>query len=265
LKPNLWKSVKERCAGQIGSMLELLKGKLSDQVMAVVTDRARGLFPQPQEIKLNCNCPDWATMCKHVAAVLYGVGSRLDARPDLLFLLRDVDAQELISAEMTLPSAVETGDVLDGGQLGDIFGIDLEGDEAQPPATKTEPTKTRASTNRTAKAETKKKAQTSLKASTPNKGVRQAAAKSARKAPPPATADTSLRADAAGGSSGIQPTGESIARLRESLGLSIAQFSRLLRVSAASVYRWEATRGNLKLQARIRAAMATLQKKAPGR
>jgi uncharacterized Zn finger protein len=70
LKPALWETVKERCSGRIGSMLELLQGKMSDQVMAVVTDRTQGLFPQPSEIELRCNCPDWATMCKHVAAVL---------------------------------------------------------------------------------------------------------------------------------------------------------------------------------------------------
>jgi uncharacterized Zn finger protein len=29
-------------------------------------------------------------MCKHVAAVLYGIGARIDERPELLFLLRSV-------------------------------------------------------------------------------------------------------------------------------------------------------------------------------
>jgi uncharacterized Zn finger protein len=83
-----WASVKKRCAGQIASLLELLQGKLSKSVMAVVTDRDQGLFPHPGEISLHCSCPDWAVMCKHVAAVLYGVGARLDDKPDLLFLLR---------------------------------------------------------------------------------------------------------------------------------------------------------------------------------
>jgi len=100
-----WKNVREHCAGQIGSMLELLQGKLSSQVMGIVTDPVTGLFPRPADIKLNCDCPDWADMCKHVAAVLYGVGARLDERPDLLFLLRKVDHEELISAEPDLQSA----------------------------------------------------------------------------------------------------------------------------------------------------------------
>ena len=78
LPPAKWKSLKARCAGQVGSLLELLQGKLSDRVMTIVTDRDEGLFPSPKEIQLSCSCPDWATMCKHVAAVLYGVGARLD-------------------------------------------------------------------------------------------------------------------------------------------------------------------------------------------
>ena len=57
-----------------------------------------GLFPSPGEIKLNCSCPDGAGMCKHVAAVLYGVGARLDEEPQFLFVLRGVDENELIDS-----------------------------------------------------------------------------------------------------------------------------------------------------------------------
>ena len=128
LKAATWTSIKDKCAGHIGSMLELLQGKLSGQVMAIVTNRLNGLFPQPGEMTLDCSCPDWATMCKHVAAVLYGVGSRLDSRPELLFLLRGVDAQELIATEIALPGAAAgiAGDTLADDQLGAIFGIDLD-------------------------------------------------------------------------------------------------------------------------------------------
>ena len=130
-----WASIRDQCSGHIGSMLELLQGKLSDQVMAIVTNRHHGLFTQPGEIDFDCSCPDWAMMCKHVAAVLYGVGSRLDSRPALLFLLRDVDAEELITAEMTLPDAAATGDTLADDQLGAIFGIDLDTDAPHAPQT----------------------------------------------------------------------------------------------------------------------------------
>ena len=75
-----WTAIKGRCSGQIGSLLELLQGRLSDHVMEVVTDRKEGLFPLPGEMSFKCSCPDWAVMCKHVAAVLYGVGARLDTQ-----------------------------------------------------------------------------------------------------------------------------------------------------------------------------------------
>ena len=94
-------------------------------VLRVVTDPARGLFPKPGEITLTCDCPDWAVMCKHAAAVLYGVGSRLDNRPELLFRLRDVDAEDLVVGDMALPDASAGDDVL-AGDLADIFGIDLD-------------------------------------------------------------------------------------------------------------------------------------------
>ena len=124
-----WKSVSKQCAGQIGSMLELLQGRFSDNVMAIVTDKNNGLFPSPSEIGLSCNCPDWAGMCKHIAAVLYGVGARLDNQQELLFLLRNVDHEELITAELDLQSATSGKGKrrrLAGADLADVFGVEME-------------------------------------------------------------------------------------------------------------------------------------------
>ncbi|MFV1963791.1 MAG: hypothetical protein ACC628_00075 [Pirellulaceae bacterium] len=125
-----WQSVKKRSAGAIGSLIELLQGKLSDHVMEVVTDRKEGLFPLPGEISFDCDCPDWATMCKHVAAVLYGVGARLDERPELLFVLRGVDHEELITsdAEAAVAAATTRGKSkrLASTDLADVFGIDIQ-------------------------------------------------------------------------------------------------------------------------------------------
>ena len=104
-----WKAIRAECAGRVGSVLELLQGRLSDHVLRVVTDPDRGLFPKPREITLTCDCPDWAVMCKHAAAVLYGVGSRLDNRPELLFRLRDVDVEDLVVGDMALPDASAGG------------------------------------------------------------------------------------------------------------------------------------------------------------
>lgn len=127
-----WSALKLRCTGKIGSLLELLQGRLSDEIMAVVTDRKNGLFPQPGEIKYKCNCPDSAGMCKHIAAVMYGIGARLDQRPEFLFLLRGVDHEQLIDADAA--AAEITGGSsrrnrrrsLAGDSLENVFGVELE-------------------------------------------------------------------------------------------------------------------------------------------
>jgi len=125
-----WGRTKSLCAGQIGSLIELLQGKLSSGVMQIITDAKEGLFPAGSEIDLKCNCPDSAYLCKHLAAVLYGVGSRLDENPELLFLLRGVRHEELIDTNV---NQAVTGAMARGGSrrtvattdLADVFGIDI--------------------------------------------------------------------------------------------------------------------------------------------
>ncbi|MGP8200974.1 MAG: SWIM zinc finger family protein [Limisphaerales bacterium] len=129
LAASLWKSIQTECAGKIDSLIELLQGKLSSSVMQIVTRAERGLFPTPKEIELDCSCPDWADLCKHVAASLYGVGARLDQSPELLFLLRGVDPSDLISkvsaAEAVRQTASEGVSALTDKELTDVFGIEL--------------------------------------------------------------------------------------------------------------------------------------------
>lgn len=134
LPPKTWTEVKEQCAGQIGSLIELLRGKLSASVMQIITRRDGGLFPKPSEIELDCSCPDWADMCKHVAAALYGVGARLDEQPELLFVLRKVNHLELIEQAtdvQTITGKASDRKRLADDQLSDVFGIELEA--AAPP------------------------------------------------------------------------------------------------------------------------------------
>ena len=131
LADDLWASVKSRCAGEIGTLVELLQGKFSRSVMDIVTQRDGGLFPKPSEIKLSCSCPDWAGMCKHVAATMYGVGARLDEQPELLFLLRKVDHLDLLqTADLAsgVGAATKRGTrTLATSDLSDVFGIELTG------------------------------------------------------------------------------------------------------------------------------------------
>ena len=133
LTESRWKKIKAECAGKIDSLVELLQGRLSSAVLHIITDRDKGLFPKPSEIEKTCSCPDWAELCKHLAAVLYGVGSRLDEQPELLFVLRGVDHLELIgcAAEGGAIATVGNSSLADS-HLAEVFGIEIA--EVVPPA-----------------------------------------------------------------------------------------------------------------------------------
>jgi len=226
-----WGNIKKTCAGQIGSLLDLLKGMLSDGVMNVVCDREQGLFPLSSKIKLNCSCPDWATMCKHVAAVLYGVGSRLDNDPAKLFLLRGVNHEELVDLssavmDVTQKSAQEKHQHLDDSGLSDIFGIELSDDtniseSNQPP--KVKPV--------TAAKKTKKKIKPKLNAQT-TRTTRTKSTKAVTQAA--ATFPAYL-------------TGISFRKKRQTLVWTQKQLAEKLGVSASSISKWEA-KGRKRLQ-----------------
>jgi uncharacterized Zn finger protein len=132
-----WSAFKDRCAGRVTNLLDLLQGRLSKEILADLTAHDTGLFPAPAEIDLGCSCPDWADMCKHVAAALYGVGGRLDKEPALFFTLRGVDMQELISAASTaatadLSGAAAADTALADADLAAIFGVELDTAVAAP-------------------------------------------------------------------------------------------------------------------------------------
>jgi uncharacterized Zn finger protein len=145
VKPAAWKSICRDCAGTVSSLVELLQGRIAKSVMDRVCREGDGLFPAPKDIKLSCSCPDWASMCKHVAAALYGVGARLDSKPELLFVLRGVDQNDLMSAgpEMALNAAAPAaGKVLDDGDVAALFGLEMAetaGSEPTAPVAVTTP------------------------------------------------------------------------------------------------------------------------------
>ncbi len=124
-----WKSICRDCAGTVDSLVELLQGRLAKGVMDRVCREGDGLFPSPTEIKLSCSCPDWADMCKHVAAALYGVGARLDEKPQLLFVLRDVDENEMLAGAGQDPpltrAAPGAAKVLDESDVAALFGLEM--------------------------------------------------------------------------------------------------------------------------------------------
>lgn len=135
LDPKKWDTIKSRCKGKIGSLIELLQGRISDEIMTIVTDPEMGLFPSPKEIRFNCNCPDWADMCKHVAAVMYGIGVRLDSQPELLFKLRGVNHEELITVgtaidDLTVGKRSSRRRTLQTADIQNIFGVSAEEEPA---------------------------------------------------------------------------------------------------------------------------------------
>ena len=137
-----WTSLAKDCAGTIDSVVELLQGRIDKGVMDRVCRQGDGLFPAPEEIKLSCSCPDWADMCKHVAAALYGVGARLDSEPQLLFALRGVDAQDMIAkagAHLASPASGASSDkVLVDDDMAALFGLDIA-EEGVPAAVPSAP------------------------------------------------------------------------------------------------------------------------------
>lgn len=135
LEKSRWTTIKSRCIGQIDSLVELLQGRFSDASMRVLTDPETGLFPSSPEIKKTCSCPDWAGLCKHLAAVLYGIGARLDEKPELLFLLRGVDHLDLLEGAPTGTGAAKPS-ALDSADLADVFGIEIAAAKSSPPKKK---------------------------------------------------------------------------------------------------------------------------------
>jgi DNA-binding transcriptional regulator YiaG len=192
-----------------------------------------------------------------VAAVLYGVGSRLDHRPELLFVLRGVDAEELISADMALPTgtAVVATDALAESGLAEIFGIDIETGDAPHPrkARKTKTAQPRALPQNGQAAPLPKKRAARTRATNSAKGTKTKSKKPRAQKTRPRVFDPKT------------PTGAAIVLLRKQAGLSVADFADSLGVSAPSVLRWEDTPGPLRLHARPLAALTRMQEEFSSR
>lgn len=136
LKARRWQALCKDCTGSVDSLIELLQGRLAENVMRRVICEGDGLFPSPSEIKFSCTCPDWAEMCKHVAAALYGVGARLDEEPRLLFVLRGVNESDLVadvSGSLSLPDTRSAAVILEG-DVAALFGLEIDdAPDANPP------------------------------------------------------------------------------------------------------------------------------------
>lgn len=242
LPENKWEMMKKKCSGRVGSILELLQGKLSDEVMAVVADRKTGLFPLPKEIEMKCSCPDWAGMCKHVAAVLYGIGNRLDSNPELLFRLRGVDAGELVADGMHLPRSDKTAsdDSLSESSLEDIFGVEIDSKNSLKSA------KIKSVSGKKKKIVALEKAVSENGAVTAGNRPRKVASATKRKSIVIADNGGKRRATAVRiAAKNFVPTGLSIRKMRKQCGCSVAEFAERVSTSVQTIYNWEKTKGRV--------------------
>lgn len=220
-----WEEVKSACAGKIGSLIDLLRGKLAGGVMEVVAHRQNGLFPLPGEMKFACSCPDWANMCKHVAAVLYGVGARLDHAPEKLFFLRGVNHEELVDVTAAVQQAADAPSSrrrIAATGLADVFGVDMAEDVA------TTPTKEGKAAVRSA-AEKKKAVKAGPVISKPLEkppSVKKSQQQKVSKAPAAPRFPEPL-------------TGDHIRAWRAELGETQAVFAKRLATTAGSISQWE--------------------------
>ena len=247
LEAAAWMAMRTACAGRVGSLLELREGRVPDEVAEVVTDRDSGLFPQPGNIVASCDCGDGTTLCKHAAAVLWGIGSRLDEGPESLFLLRGVDETELLAPEPALSRDAAAAGGLDSGATPGAAAwksADSKPLHAPGPAESKASLSTSPPTGSAAPSRPVKKTLTFR---------------------PPGPTDARRRAapsDLAGEAAGFVPTGDMVADLREQCGCSVAEFADLIQVTPTTVRRWETTPGRLHLHAFPREALRALYRES---
>ncbi len=142
-----WAALVSACKGRLESLQTLIGGQFPRELTELFTRKGSGLFPSPDDISFDCSCPDWASMCKHVAAVLYGIGTRLDEDPNLFFVLRNVDSRDLLSTavaesrnELLSKAKKASSRILEPeSDLSAMFGIDLGGETGAVTLKKTTP------------------------------------------------------------------------------------------------------------------------------
>lgn len=129
LPPEKVEALLDRCGRKVKNLDSLLEGEFPEELKSVFFEKG-GLFPSPDEILFGCSCPDWASMCKHVAAVLYGIGVRFDEDPLLFFTLRGVDPGTLVDAAVQnrLQSMLENAGrpstrIIDDSSWQELFGL----------------------------------------------------------------------------------------------------------------------------------------------
>lgn len=122
-------AILNKCGRKIETLEALIAGDFPKELKELFLEDG-GLFPTPKEIGFTCSCPDWALMCKHVAAALYGIGARLDEQPALFFELRGIEMGRFIDValenkvEAMLANAQKPSQrIMDEADLSALFGV----------------------------------------------------------------------------------------------------------------------------------------------
>lgn len=208
LEADRWETLKKKCLGKISSLFALVQGKLLPEILQEFCNKETGLFPAPKEIKMNCSCPDWADLCKHLAAVLYGIGARLDEDPKLFFVLRGIKESDLLGDEVidTLTEGISSE--IAGAELADVFDMDLDSlDDISPAKIPETPKKSK-----------KSKKKTGVKTKT---GAKKASTKKAVK---------------------IAWNAKQVQKLRKDMKFTQAELAKHCKVTSATISNWECER-----------------------
>lgn len=269
LSRDAWKALCSRCAGQIDSLMDVLKGTMPERVMDIMCAPVSGIFPAPEDLRFSCSCPDYASLCKHVAAALYGVARRLDEAPEQIFRLRGVDPADLLQKDMFATPTDTPAGILRVDDLGALFGIDLvtdldvtapEPEKEAPPAQSAVDTACPPEPASPSVPETPQPPAESVSSPEPSAKRRSKASSDSKAGETQASVPKEgTVVKPRGLIKPYRPTGTAVRNLRRFSQLDAHAFADAVGVTLATVQRWESTRGVLQLREQSLQALMAFQ------
>ena len=115
-----WSAAIALMASKASIISRLLLNEIPDNIEDTFTQLNLNLLPSSRkDFKTTCSCPDWSNPCKHIAGVYYLVAAELDQDPFLLFELRGLSRQDLLTELAKSP-------------LGQALSAELQLEQAAP-------------------------------------------------------------------------------------------------------------------------------------
>jgi hypothetical protein len=104
-----WATIEDELASRAGLVAALLAGEVPEELLDVFTAAGIALLPERWgDLRASCTCPDAASPCKHLAAVLYVFADRLERDPWLLLQWRGRNRSEIIDLLRTSEPVVDS-------------------------------------------------------------------------------------------------------------------------------------------------------------